>query len=211
MDAAADIVKEPTKAPTLTPTKAPTPVPTKAPTPVPTKAPTPTPTKAPTPAPTKAPKNIATGSTAKFKTVKGLVKVIPPSPVKGKDVRFTVQKDEELWSIAFNYYGTMKKSAVEKILKANASVLDKTNGKLKPGMVITLPAKGMINPVAEVSPNKIAGMYLVKSGDSLSNIAKIYYGDARLWRKIYDANRKKIRMIKGSPMIYEKQWLVIPE
>ena len=34
--------------------------------------------------------------------------------------------------------------------------------------------------------------YTVKSGDSLSKIAKQYYGDAGQWRKIFEANRGSI-------------------
>ncbi len=31
--------------------------------------------------------------------------------------------------------------------------------------------------------------YTVKKGDSLSLIAKHHYGDAKLWKKIYEANK----------------------
>jgi len=34
--------------------------------------------------------------------------------------------------------------------------------------------------------------YTVKSGDSLSKIAKHYYGDAQQWKKIYEANKDVI-------------------
>ncbi len=34
--------------------------------------------------------------------------------------------------------------------------------------------------------------YTVKSGDSLSKIAKQYYGDAQQWKKIYEANKDVI-------------------
>lgn len=34
--------------------------------------------------------------------------------------------------------------------------------------------------------------YTVKSGDSLSKIAKRLYGDAQQWRKIYEANKDQI-------------------
>jgi nucleoid-associated protein YgaU len=35
--------------------------------------------------------------------------------------------------------------------------------------------------------------YTVKSGDSLSKIAKHFYGDGNKWHKIYEANRDKIK------------------
>ena len=37
-----------------------------------------------------------------------------------------------------------------------------------------------------------ANTYTVKSGDTLSAIAKREYGDATEWRRIYDANRDQI-------------------
>ena len=49
--------------------------------------------------------------------------------------------------------------------------------------------------------------YVVVSGDSLWKIAKNIYGDASLWKKIFDANRDKI---KDSNFIYPGQILNIP-
>jgi nucleoid-associated protein YgaU len=36
-------------------------------------------------------------------------------------------------------------------------------------------------------------VYIVKSGDSLSKIAKAVYGDADRWREIFEANKDKIK------------------
>lgn len=62
--------------------------------------------------------------------------------------------------------------------------------------------------------------YTVKSGDCLWNIAKKFYGDGTLWKKIYDANKtvientaKKYRNGKGSSnghWIYPGTKLTIP-
>ena len=49
--------------------------------------------------------------------------------------------------------------------------------------------------------------YTVKSGDSLSKIAKHLYGDADSWHRIYDANRDKI---KNPDLIHPGQVLTIP-
>ncbi len=49
--------------------------------------------------------------------------------------------------------------------------------------------------------------YTVKSGDSLSKIAKRIYGDASKWHSIYDANRDKI---KNPDLIHPGQELTIP-
>ncbi len=50
--------------------------------------------------------------------------------------------------------------------------------------------------------------YTVKSGDSLSKIAKHIYGDANKWHRIYDANRDKI---KNPDLIHPGQEFTIPE
>ncbi|MGZ5244343.1 MAG: LysM peptidoglycan-binding domain-containing protein [Bacteroidia bacterium] len=62
--------------------------------------------------------------------------------------------------------------------------------------------KGTPKPAAETNqntntntPNTSAqanDTYTVKSGDSLSKIAKQYYGDAQQWKKIYEANKDVI-------------------
>ena len=163
------------------------------------------------PTPIPAPVNPAPGSTAELKTTNGLVSAIPPAPVKDKDLAYTVQKGEALYGIAFNYYGTMQKATIDKIYAANAAYFQKTKGILEAGAVLILPAKGLINPVTQGSLDKAAGMYLVKAGDTLADIAKVYYGDAKAWTKIYEANKDRVKMVGKSPMIYEKQWLVIPE
>lgn len=51
--------------------------------------------------------------------------------------------------------------------------------------------------------------YTVKSGDSLSKIAKAHYGDAMKWHQIYDANKG---LIGDNPdMIQPGQVLKLPK
>jgi uncharacterized protein YidB (DUF937 family) len=50
--------------------------------------------------------------------------------------------------------------------------------------------------------------YTVEAGDSLSKIAKRYYGDAQQWRRIYDANREAV---KDPDLIHPGQKLRIPD
>lgn len=52
-----------------------------------------------------------------------------------------------------------------------------------------------------------ATFYLVKPGDSLSQIAKSVYGDASAYAKIFDANKP---MLKDPNKIYPGQQLRIP-
>lgn len=49
--------------------------------------------------------------------------------------------------------------------------------------------------------------YTVKSGDSLSAIAKREYGDAGQWKRIFEANRDKI---DNPDLIHPGQELTIP-
>jgi nucleoid-associated protein YgaU len=49
--------------------------------------------------------------------------------------------------------------------------------------------------------------YIVVAGDSLSKIAKSYYGDANKWNRIYEANRDQI---KNPDLIHPGQQLRIP-
>jgi nucleoid-associated protein YgaU len=49
--------------------------------------------------------------------------------------------------------------------------------------------------------------YTVVKGDSLSKIAKRFYGDAQQWQKIYEANRDQI---KNPDLIYPGQTFRIP-
>ncbi|HEV7508156.1 MAG TPA: LysM peptidoglycan-binding domain-containing protein [Thermoanaerobaculia bacterium] len=49
--------------------------------------------------------------------------------------------------------------------------------------------------------------YTIVSGDSLSKIAKHFYGDANKWRQIYEANRD---IIKDPDMIHPGQTIKIP-
>jgi len=49
--------------------------------------------------------------------------------------------------------------------------------------------------------------YTVKKGDSLSKIAKAHYGDANQWKKIYEANKERIK----NPDLIQPGWvLTIP-
>jgi nucleoid-associated protein YgaU len=53
-----------------------------------------------------------------------------------------------------------------------------------------------------------ARTYVVKSGDSLSKIAKELYGDAKRWPEIYEANKA---LVGANPnLIHPGQTLVIP-
>jgi nucleoid-associated protein YgaU len=50
--------------------------------------------------------------------------------------------------------------------------------------------------------------YTVKTGDSLSRIAKAHYGDAGQWKRIFEANMDKI---KNPDLIHPGQEFTIPD
>lgn len=120
-------------------------------------------------------------------------------PVTGT---YTVKAGDTLGTIALNYYGSYKDAT--KIYQANLEVFKKSNNHLNAGMVLTLPAEGLLAPL---SSDNVKQVYTVKAGDTLGTIAEKMYGNPSLYTKIFEANRERL----DSPnRIYEGQWLVIP-
>ncbi len=62
--------------------------------------------------------------------------------------------------------------------------------------------------ISVVTPEPEATFYEVKSGDSLSKIAKAHYGDAMKYNAIFEANTP---MLKDPNLIYPGQVLRIPK
>ncbi len=60
---------------------------------------------------------------------------------------------------------------------------------------------------SSTAPSSQPTTYTVKSGDSLSKIAKHLYGDADKWHAIYEANKDKI---KNPDLIYPGEVLTLP-
>lgn len=58
------------------------------------------------------------------------------------------------------------------------------------------------------APPAAARTYTVVAGDSLSKIAKQFFGDANQWKRIFDANRD---IIKNPDLIHPGQTLKIPD
>jgi nucleoid-associated protein YgaU len=58
------------------------------------------------------------------------------------------------------------------------------------------------------APAPAPRIYVVQKGDSLSKIAKEFYGTTAAWRRIFDANRDRIK----DPDLIQPGWkLSIPE
>jgi nucleoid-associated protein YgaU len=51
-------------------------------------------------------------------------------------------------------------------------------------------------------------IYTIAKGDTLGKIAKQFYGDAKQWKKIHEANKD---IIKNPDLIYPGQVIKIPD
>lgn len=107
-----------------------------------------------------------------------------------------VRANETMETIAERYYGRASLWSV--VARANPSV---DPMKLRVGVELRIPrdpanvqglpvTDGGGAPAATPDPPV---EYVVRSGDTLSEIAAAHYGSSRLWRVILDANRDKIR------------------
>ena len=63
-------------------------------------------------------------------------------------------------------------------------------------------------PVAAPEPEPEFTFYTIVSGDSLSKIAKKYYGDAMKWNTLFEANRE---VIQNPDLIYPGQVIRVPK
>lgn len=88
-------------------------------------------------------------------------------------------------------------------------VLGNTKGVAHVDDQITVAAKPATAPAAQpaAAPPAQAQFYTVKSGDTLSKIAKQFYGDANRYNEIFAANQP---MLKDPDKIYPGQALRIP-
>jgi nucleoid-associated protein YgaU len=68
-------------------------------------------------------------------------------------------------------------------------------------------AKNKVEEAAQQQTGAAARTYVVKSGDTLSGIAKSMYGDAGRWPAIFEANKDKI---SDPNLIHPGQELRIP-
>lgn len=69
------------------------------------------------------------------------------------------------------------------------------------------PAPSLPPPEAPAGTTGQSQTYVVVAGDSLSKIAKHFYGDAGKWPRIHEANRDQI---KNPDLIHPGQKLTIP-
>ena len=59
----------------------------------------------------------------------------------------------------------------------------------------------------DTTAEQVQQIYVVKSGDSLSKIAKLHYGDGNAWTRIFEPNRD---LLDDPDKIYPGQTLKLP-
>ncbi|MFW6032662.1 MAG: LysM peptidoglycan-binding domain-containing protein, partial [Phycisphaeraceae bacterium] len=126
----------------------------------------------------------------------------PPSEPES----YTIESGDNLWIIARKLYDDG--SRWRDIAQANPTV-DPQN--LKVGQKLRLPGAEPPSQAdrRDTSDDGITGegvRYKIAPGDTLSRIARRYYGDPGKWRVIYDANRQRIgsnpnTLQAGSPLL----------
>ncbi len=109
----------------------------------------------------------------------------PGEPIKY--VPYVVKVGDTLTSIARDWFGDAIKWDL--IAEANPFI---DPGRLDVGQALRLPPKDAKRPDLKQRASSGHNRYIVHSGDSLSKIAKSYYGDPDRWWIIYDANRATI-------------------
>jgi nucleoid-associated protein YgaU len=86
---------------------------------------------------------------------------------------------------------------------APTSIKDKS----APAVEKTKPITGTAKSLVTFAPTDSAREYTVEPGDTLSHIARKYYGNHLQWDKIYQANKP---IMKNPDYIYVGQKIVIP-
>jgi nucleoid-associated protein YgaU len=117
--------------------------------------------------------------------------VAPAAPTKpARAETYTVKEGDSLASIWRGLTGSER--GWEKLQAANPG-LDPS--RLKIGQVLKVPdwsSDATPAKTAAAAPAAAAGTHTVASGDTLSSIAQKVYGESKLWKRIYDANKDVI-------------------
>jgi LysM repeat protein len=102
---------------------------------------------------------------------------------------YVVKAGDTLSSIAQGWFGDAARWDL--IQEANPAI---DPNRLRPGQVLRLPARSASRDPAPGTPGTSdhGGTYTVRSGDTLSFIARTLLGEERHWRLIYEANRSAI-------------------
>lgn len=130
--------------------------------------------------------------------IKGVERVndehLTAPPTEEQTEYYTIKSGDTLSKIAKQFYGDASK--YQTIFEANREVIKDPN-LIYPGQMLRIPRQ---EPTADT--------YTVRSGDTLSKIAKQFYGDASKYPVIYEANRD---VLKDPNVIHPGQTLRIPK
>jgi nucleoid-associated protein YgaU len=124
----------------------------------------------------------------------------PRSTPTATETTHTVASGETMSSIAKRYFGSENKWTL--IAKANPSV---DPSSMKVGAKLRIPSQGAVTLAGgsgtTVTPKSSGstpgataggGNHVIASGETLSSLARKYYGSTKHWRKIYEANKSTI-------------------
>jgi len=117
-----------------------------------------------------------------------------------------VSRGETLISIARRYYGRANEGQWRRILQANRSVL-RNGSVLPPGAKLVIPAPVKTAGSDRPATPRRSCVYVVKSRDTLTSIARRMMGDASssAVRKLYEANKSVIssenRLVIGTELV----------
>lgn len=99
---------------------------------------------------------------------------------------YVVKESDTLSSISQAWFGDAARWDL--IHEANPAI---DPSRLRIGQVLRLPARSTSHDPASRTADR-SGTYTVRSGDTLSSIARILLGEERHWRLLYEANRSAI-------------------
>ena len=126
----------------------------------------------------------------------------PEETLQDKIIIYSVLPGDNLWKIAVKFYGSG--NYWMKIYNDNRAMI-KNPGRIYTGQQLLIH----LMEEKETETEEIEGeVYIIRSGDSLWKVAQRIYGDGKLWRKIYQANRDTVL---NPGRLRAGQKLLIPE
>jgi nucleoid-associated protein YgaU len=93
---------------------------------------------------------------------------------------YVTQADDNLTTIAEQLYGDG--SLWRRIYNANKESIGEDPDLIQAGWTLTIPDADEAADTADT--------YVTKAGDTLTGIAERFYGDASLWTRIHEANKR---------------------
>ena len=117
---------------------------------------------------------------------------------------YVIASGDTLYDIAMQKYGDPK--FVQAIQEANPGL---DPARLRVGDRIVLPEPKKEKPAQAEEQKKRPKVYVVKKGDTLIGIARIMYGDAAMYPRIYEANKDVLSSLNAR--LYVGMRLRLPE